>query len=89
MLRAVSLCAGSLSEALDVNISGDYTRDRSEPAGTVLIAAGRPGPTASNPNPFNPAIPNAATNANGGAWLTGRNGLPVPVDCRVRSRRTI
>jgi iron complex outermembrane recepter protein len=70
------------SDALDVNISGDYTRDRSEPAGTVLIAAGRPGPTASNPNPFNPAIPNAATNANGGAWLTGRNGLPVPVDCR-------
>ncbi len=70
------------TDSLDVNISGDYTHDRSEPAGTVLIAAGRPGPTATNPNPFNPAIPNPATNANGGAWLTGRNGAPVPVDCR-------
>jgi iron complex outermembrane recepter protein len=75
-------------ETLDINVSGDYTSDHSEPAGTVLIAAGRPGPTASNPNPFNPTLgaanplnTNPATNANGGAWLTGRNGQPVPVNC--------
>jgi iron complex outermembrane recepter protein len=76
------------SDALEINLSGDYTSDRSEPAGTVLIAAGRPGPTATNPNAFNPALTpgntlntNPATNANGGAWLTGKNGLPVPVNC--------
>jgi iron complex outermembrane recepter protein len=69
------------TEKLEVNISGDYTSDHSEPAGTVLIAAGLPGPTASNPRPFNPAIPYPATNANGGAWLTGKNGAPVPLNC--------
>ncbi len=69
------------SDSLEINISGDYTSDKSEPAGTVLLAAGLPGPTASNPNPFNPAIAGPATNANGGAWLTGRNGSPVPLNC--------
>ncbi|MEQ1639767.1 MAG: TonB-dependent receptor [Novosphingobium sp.] len=69
------------SDNLEINVSADYTSDRSEPAGTVLLAAGRPGPTASNPNPFNPAVVNSATNANGGAWLIGKDGLPVPVNC--------
>jgi iron complex outermembrane receptor protein len=69
------------TDTVEVNISGDYTSERSEPAGTVLLAAGLPGPTASNPNPFNPAIPGPATNANGGAWLPGKNGLPVPLNC--------
>ncbi len=69
------------TDTLDINISGDYTSDRSEPAGTVLLAAGLPGPTASNPNQFNPAIPYPATNANGGAWLTGKNGAPVQLNC--------
>ena len=69
------------TDNLEVNIAGDYTSDHSEPAPTVVIAAGLPGPTASNPKPFDPAIPNPATNANGGAWLTGKNGLPVRVDC--------
>lgn len=69
------------SSKIDINVSGDYTSDHSEPAPTVLIAAGKPGPTATNPNPFNPAIANPATNANGGAWLTGKNGQPVPVSC--------
>ncbi|MCW2412215.1 MULTISPECIES: TonB-dependent receptor [unclassified Sphingobium] len=69
------------SDALEVNLSGDYTSDKSEPAPTVLVAAGLPGPTSTNPNPFNPAIPNPGTNANGGAWLPGKNGSPVPVGC--------
>ena len=69
------------TETLEINLSGDYTSDKSEPAGTVVIAAGLPGPTASNPNAFNPNIVNPARNANGGAWLTGKNGLPVPVNC--------
>jgi iron complex outermembrane receptor protein len=69
------------TDALDINISGDYTSDHSEPAPTVVIAAGLPGPTQSNPNAFNPAIPYPATNANGGAFLVGKNGQPVPLDC--------
>ncbi len=76
------------TDTLEVNVAGDYTSDHSEPAGTVVIAAGLPGPTASNPNPFNPTLgagnpgnTNPATNANGGAWLTGKNGQPVPVNC--------
>ncbi|WP_054531424.1 TonB-dependent receptor [Erythrobacter sp. SG61-1L] len=69
------------TDTLEVNISGDYTSDHSEPAPTVVLAAGRPGPTSTNPNPFDPSVPNPATNANGGAWLPGVNGQPVPVDC--------
>jgi iron complex outermembrane receptor protein len=77
------------TDKIDVNISGDYTSDHSEPAPTVLIAAGLPGPTQSNPKAFIPSsVVNGvvingypATNANGGAWLTGKNGQPVPVNC--------
>ncbi len=69
------------TENLEVNVAGDYTSDHSEPAPTVLIAAGKAGPTASNPNPFDPSVANPATNANGGAWLVGKNGAAVPVNC--------
>ncbi|MBN8818311.1 MAG: TonB-dependent receptor [Sphingomonas sp.] len=69
------------TDNLEINLAGDYTSDHSEPAPTVVIAAGLPGPTSTNPNAFNPSIPNPATNANGGAWLTGKNGQPVPVGC--------
>ncbi len=76
------------TDNLEVNVAGDYTSDHSEPAPTVVIAAGLPGPTQSNPKPFDPTLgatnplnTNPATNANGGAWLTGKNGAPVPVNC--------
>jgi len=69
------------TDKVEVNVSGDYTSDHSEPAPTVLIAAGLPGPTRSNPKPFDPTVANPATNANGGAWLTGKDGTPVPVNC--------
>ena len=69
------------TDRFEVNVSADYTSQRGEAGPTVLIAAGLPGPTQTNPNPFNPAIPNPATNANGGAWLVGVNGAPVPVNC--------
>lgn len=69
------------TDTIEVNISGDYTSDHSEPAPTILLAGGLPGPTTSNPNPFDPSVPNPATNANGGAWLVGKDGNPVPVDC--------
>ncbi len=69
------------TDNLEINVAADYTSDHSEPAPTVVIAAGLPGPTASNPRPFDPTVSNPATNANGGAWLVGRNGAPVPVNC--------
>ncbi len=69
------------TDTVEVNISGDYTSDHSEPAPTVLLAAGRPGPTSTNPHAFDPTVPNPATNVNGGAWLPGVNGSAVPVDC--------
>jgi iron complex outermembrane receptor protein len=66
---------------IDVNISADYTNEKDSPVPDILIAAGRPGPTASNPNPFDPSVPLAATNVNGGPWLPGRDGTAVPYDC--------
>jgi iron complex outermembrane recepter protein len=69
------------TEKFDINISGDYTSDRSEPAPTVVIAAGNPQAVQTVTNPFNPTSSNPATNANGGAWLVGKDGQPVPVNC--------
>jgi iron complex outermembrane recepter protein len=68
------------TDSVEVNLSGDFTSDHSEPAPTVLLAAGQP-VSATNPV-FNPAKPYAATNANGGAWLVGKNGAAVPIDCK-------
>jgi len=70
------------TDRLEINISGDYTSDHSEPAPTIVLAAGLPGPTSTNPLPFNPTVPYPATNADGGAWLAGKDGNPVPLDCR-------
>lgn len=70
---------------LDINISADYTNEHDSPVPDILIAAGRPAgsaaafvPSASPGDIYS----NPATNANGGAWLPGKNGQPVPVDCR-------
>jgi iron complex outermembrane receptor protein len=67
------------TDRLEVNVSGDYTRDRSEAGPDILIAAGA---VSATPAAFNPKSVNPATNANGGAWLVGKNGAPVPIDCR-------
>jgi len=69
------------TDTLEINLSGDFTSDHSEPAPTVVLAAGEAGPTTSNPHEFDPTKPWAATNANGGAWLKGKDGNPVPLDC--------
>ncbi|MGX7896271.1 TonB-dependent receptor [Tsuneonella sp. HG222] len=70
------------SDRFEFNISGDYTRERSEPQPTVLIAAGQP-QSATNPV-FDPTKPYPATGAGPGqpAWLRGKNGQPIPFDCR-------
>jgi len=69
------------TDTLEINLSGDYTSDHSEPAPTVVLAAGLAGPSSTNPHPFDPRIPSPATNADGGAWLKGKDGTAVPLDC--------
>jgi iron complex outermembrane receptor protein len=75
-------------DTVEINLSGDYTRERSEPQPTVLIAAGRP-QSATNPV-FTPSA--APGDANAGlsrgagpgqpAWLVGKDGAAIPFDCR-------
>ncbi len=63
-------------DRLEVNLSGDYTRERSEAIATVLIAASAAG------EPFNPMAPGRTTNSNGTPFLVGKNGQAIPFDCR-------
>jgi iron complex outermembrane receptor protein len=62
------------SEQLEINVSTDYTRERSEAIPTVLIAAG------AHVGPFNPAVP-GASNSSGTPWLVGKNGQAVNMSC--------
>ena len=66
------------SDALEVNVSADYTDEHDSAGPEVLIAAGAKATSAAT---FDPASVDPAVNANGGAWLPGKNGQPVPVDC--------
>ena len=66
------------TDRLEVNVSADYTAQRGEAGPTVVIAAGAVADTAAE---FDPFSTNPATNANGGAWLVGRDGSPVPLNC--------
>ena len=67
------------TDRLEVNLSGDFTRDRSEANPIVLIAAGA---VSNTPGNFDPFSANPGVGPNGIPWLTGKNGAPVPVDCR-------
>ena len=62
------------SDRLAVDLSVDYTRERSEAIPTVLIAAGP------NSGPFNTSAP-GASNSSGTPWLVGKNGQAVNVSC--------
>ncbi len=71
------------SDNLEVNISGDYTRENSDPIPTVLIAAGATvGPgvafnplSVGNSSSFNPQTGVSTP------WLVGKNGQPVNLSC--------
>ncbi|MBS1239735.1 MAG: fpvA 2 [Proteobacteria bacterium] len=89
-----SIAAGRLAlrwvptDTVEVNLSGDYTHERSEPQPTVLLAAGRP-QSASHPVFIPSASPGdanafAAHGAGPGqpAWLPGTDSSAVPFDCR-------
>src|SRR5690606_31096326 len=89
-----SIIAGRLAlrwepiSAVEVNISADYTRERSEPQPTVLLAARR-AQSASNPVFAPSAAPGDANvfpamgpGPGRPAWLPGKDGSPIPFDCR-------
>ena len=62
------------SDALEINLSTDYTRERNEAIPTVLIAAGP------HTGTFNPALPDAS-NSSGTPWLIGKDGNAVNLSC--------
>jgi len=73
------------TDRLEVNISGDYTRENSSASPTVLIAAGNPvGPGVSaelfDPRSSNPST--STTNTFGTVpWLVGTDGAAVRLNC--------
>jgi len=72
------------NEQFEINLSADYTREKSEAIPTVLIAAGATVPLSRN---FNPATSGKAYSVdllgnNRVPLLVGKNGQPIPYDCR-------
>ncbi len=72
-------------ERLEVNFSGDYTREKSEAIATVLIAAGAVAPAGTV---FDPASVGASGSVSsfpppvyGNPWLVGKDGTPVNMSC--------
>ena len=61
---------------VEVNLSGDYTREHSEPVPVVVIAAGAPSAN------FNPRSTGQSRDAVGTPLLVGKDGNPIPLDCR-------
>jgi iron complex outermembrane receptor protein len=72
-------------DQLEVNVSGDYTRERSEAIPVVLIAAGAiaPGGTVFNPNSVGASgsLSSFPPPVYANPWLRGKNGQPVNMSC--------
>ncbi len=74
-------------DRVEINISGDYTREDSQAVPTVLIAAGRPtGPGQGSDIFFNPTSSNPSTSLTNTfgttPWLVGTDGNPVLLNCQ-------
>jgi iron complex outermembrane receptor protein len=71
---------------LEINISGDYTREESEAVPTVLIAAGASTPPGVSSEFFDPFSTNPSVSVGSQGelipWLVGTDGNPVTLDCR-------
>ncbi|HEY1126017.1 MAG TPA: TonB-dependent receptor [Sphingobium sp.] len=74
-------------DKVEVNISADYTRERSEAIPTVLIAAGAicSAPACTNFTPSSTGSSSSPALVNGVMssvpWLVGKNGQPVNMSC--------
>jgi iron complex outermembrane receptor protein len=73
----------SMGNSTELNLTTDYTRERSEAIPTILIAAGDP-----TSAPFDPfSVGNSASVAGGGSpaptnpWLIGKDGNAVNMSC--------
>ncbi|MEO6151546.1 MAG: TonB-dependent receptor [Croceibacterium sp.] len=73
------------TDQFEVNLSADYTRERSEAIPTVLIAAGAiaPGGTVFDPKSVgaSSSLSSFPPPVYGNPWLVGKNGQPVNVSC--------
>jgi iron complex outermembrane receptor protein len=69
------------SDGLEVNISGDYTRENSDPIPTVLIAAGATVAPGQTFNPFSVANSASFTGTGLNPLLVGKNGQQVNLSC--------
>src|SRR5690606_356803 len=65
------------SDRLEVNVSTDYTREKSEAIPTVLIAAGEIAPAGTV---FDPTT-TGASSSTGTPWLEGKDGNAVGMSC--------
>src|SRR5690606_16460006 len=78
---------------VEINVSGDYTREDSEAGPTVLIAAGATTPPGVSSELFNPFSVNPSVSIGYGGtiipgdpgltvpWLVGTDGQPVRLSC--------
>jgi iron complex outermembrane receptor protein len=73
------------TEALEINLSSDFTRERSEAIPTVLIAAGAIAPAGTV---FNPRSTGASASVSSfppptyaNHWLVGKDGQPINMSC--------
>jgi iron complex outermembrane recepter protein len=73
------------SGPLEINLSGDYTREDSEAVPTVLIAAGNPTPPGVGSEFFDPfsSNPSVSIGSQGELipWLVGKDGNAVLLNC--------
>ena len=73
------------SGPIEINVSGDYTREDSEAVPTVLIAAGMPTPAGVRSEFFDPFSSNPSTSLSNTftpvPWLVGKDGTPVRLNC--------
>ena len=86
-----SLVAGRIalrwepSDRVEINLSGDYTREDSEAVPTVLIAAGAATPAGVSSEFFDPFEPNPSTSLTSAMtpipWMVGKDGTAVQLSC--------
>ncbi len=69
-------------ERVEVNLSGDYTREKSQARPTILLAAGAIANTSPEFDPTSTGITYDGGDGMGTPLLVGADGNPVPLDCR-------